>query len=498
MILGQGESGIARLENGVVIKTTHRTYLKEAMHNFALAIQTVPQGLAPKFISFENNELRYEFVKGDEVKDVDDTLLKLHAKQLAILHEKKYDLVGPLTHPKKGRFSLYKALLEEWRGYNKYSFANEYRDYYYKLKKVLKEKDNFFTKRQTSFTHSDCALVNMIQHKNKLTYIDWELSCYEDPAKDVAGCYRPFPMKPWCVQLTDEQEKLYLNTYKLLSNDKTILVRVKLFHLYHAFIDALYFEWKVRHYEQEKTHVLSKKGYQRALNNCKRYLETQLNSSPEKNQERKVRLIKLAKKTAKRIYAQIPCVSVYLKGSLVRDEVVYNSDIDLVVILKHEKDFQKLKLYEDTEITIARYTLKELRTGVASLGNKHTPPNATNYDFHNFWHLEGEKIDATNFPKTDIQKRYVYMPTLIRQVIDGYYNHKFGFGDIVKQVLWLARVELTLKKGLDFYRWADVVSHYPKNHLYQKAYYYRLHRPKKRGKRSENFIRRIEKYLDQL
>lgn len=218
----------------------------------------------------------------------------------------------------------------------------------------------------------------------------------------------------------------------------------------------------------------------------------------ETNQQRKERLLTIARKVAKKIYAETPCISVYLKGSLVRDEIIYNSDIDLIVILHNKRYFEKLKKYEDEEVHISRYTLRELETGNANKDNRHTPPKATNYDFHHFWRLEGQKIDASSFPKSDPLKRLTYMPLLVTRTINEYKKYQNGFGNIIKQVLWLARIELTVKKGIDTYAWKDVVKHYPKNHIYRKAHQYRLKRPKKRGKREEAFIEKVEDHIQNM
>lgn len=208
--------------------------------------------------------------------------------------------------------------------------------------------------------------------------------------------------------------------------------------------------------------------------------------------------LSIAKSIARKIEKEFPIVSIYLKGSVVRDEVVPNSDIDLVVILPNAKNIKKIKKLQDEIVQIATYTIRELKSGKPRNDNKHTPPKITNLHFHHFLHLAGEKIDPTKLPKPDLSKRFKFMIKHAKKHITNYYNRKCGFGDVVKQTLWLAHYHLLIEKNIDLYKWEEVVKHFPKNHIYQQAYKYRIKRPKKRGKICDKFNLKLEKYLDNL
>lgn len=277
-LLGVGESGRATLDKGVVTKTTHRR--ARNIENQAKAMKLAPKGLAPKLISYSKKEIQYEFVKGREPKKLTSKQIVVHAKQLAKLHSKRSNKVGRLIDAKLGRFSLYKALISEWKSYCKEPFASEYKPVYELLKKIIGKNDFLFTTRRTNLTHSDCSLTNMIVNAGKIIYIDWELASFEDAAKDVAGFYRDgYAMKPWTQKLSKKDEELYLKTYEKYSKDTTIRQRVALFHKYHAFIDALYFEWKLKNFSKEQTKVLTKDGYTKELNQIKKYLAKLVESS---------------------------------------------------------------------------------------------------------------------------------------------------------------------------------------------------------------------------
>jgi len=269
-ILGVGESGTAILDNNIVIKTTHRK--SRNIENQSKAMKLVPRGLAPKLIYSQKKIIKYEFVKGVVPTKLTTEQLIVHAKQLAKLHKIRSNKIGRLIDAKKGNFSLYKAIISEWRSYCKESFASFYRPIYYILKEEIHAKDSLFTSRKTNLTHADCSLTNMIVNGVNITYIDWELASYEDSAKDVVGFYRKYAMKPWTQKLSKKEEDLFISTYEKYSHDKTIRERVELFHDYHAFIDALYFEWKIKNFDKQKTRVLTKKGYDKELQKIKKYL----------------------------------------------------------------------------------------------------------------------------------------------------------------------------------------------------------------------------------
>ena len=143
-------------------------------------------------------------------------------------------------------------------------------------------------------------------------------------------------------------------------------------------------------------------------------------------------------------------LSIYVKGSYVQNELQPESDVDVVVILKDEKYLPEI--YELTNkfgkdivpnFQIVAYTLKELQTGEkASNRIKNTTPVSLFVKhMSQLPLLYGSKPDGQLFTRTDKKDLTSHISVFNNRFFPDFYNGKFKFNELVKQVLWLTERE---------------------------------------------------------
>ena len=191
-------------------------------------------------------------------------------------------------------------------------------------------------------------------------------------------------------------------------------------------------------------------------------------------------------------------VAVYLKGSLLRNELREKSDIDLVCILKSSASLAKAYAISDGLAHVSAYTLRELRIGITTR-DINTPPAMVNFQLHHFKLLAGKPIDVSGFPVINVRKAFQSQKRRVLETITACFEKRAGFVDIRKQTLWLAYYELLHSQGQDIYHWGEIVRCFPKDHLYQQVYRYHKRPLKiKRGKRVRDFADTIREYIANL
>lgn len=200
-------------------------------------------------------------------------------------------------------------------------------------------------------------------------------------------------------------------------------------------------------------------------------------------------------------------VSIYIKGSYVQDELLPDSDVDIVVILKSDNYllavYELTKEFGDTTIPpfqIVAYTLEELQTGKWSL--KRTKNSTTISIFvkqlDQLPLLYGSKPEGQLFTRTDIKDLTALISAFDTNFLPDFEKGTFKFNEIVKQVMWLAEREQRARGKLVEYSWrklADSIE--DKNHIIYLAL--KLRRQKDVSKEEQDiFMEKLGNYLDDL
>ncbi|HLP79225.1 MAG TPA: nucleotidyltransferase domain-containing protein [Acidobacteriota bacterium] len=206
----------------------------------------------------------------------------------------------------------------------------------------------------------------------------------------------------------------------------------------------------------------------------------------------------LESRIVQKVQSAIPkseIISVYLKGSYVRNEMIQGSDVDVLVVLKTAKFLPHLKKINFDNICYVGYSLRELKTG-KRVKNKSstTPVSRTVRHLPSYLKIYGEKLDTSGLHTRTALEDYQRFKKFLEQFIEQYQAGKVGFREVGKQVLWLAYDELLVQGKMPTYSWKNVVSLLPKHHIAHTAYHYRLH-PTKDEKKRSLFIEEIKKYL---
>ncbi|MFH1064449.1 MAG: phosphotransferase [Candidatus Woesearchaeota archaeon] len=280
--IGENNLNMLAVVNGkhkLLFRIAMRAHLEKNMKKEFETLKLIPECFGPEPIYLDGSKnilpktysvLRY--IKGKHIKRWTDRHLKMHAKKLAQLHKRKYPYFGTLTK-KTTRFDMYKLLLKEIRAYRK-DCPELFEDHDInlllpKIKRYIKEHNILFTSlRQSSLTHSDICITNILFTKKGIRYIDWEHAKFWDNAVDVAMIFDPDTAQPpWKIKLTDRQSELYLNTYLRYIKDKTLKERVQVWTTYLKCTDMLFLKWKVMRYDKEPVKALPKKHYAKCAEN---------------------------------------------------------------------------------------------------------------------------------------------------------------------------------------------------------------------------------------
>ncbi|MFT4310003.1 MAG: nucleotidyltransferase domain-containing protein [Candidatus Woesearchaeota archaeon] len=195
--------------------------------------------------------------------------------------------------------------------------------------------------------------------------------------------------------------------------------------------------------------------------------------------------------------------TILVKGSFVRREMNKKSDIDVVVILKHNKDIMMLQQWVQTykelfnPVEFSIYSLYEIQRNKKSKqrnDKKLTSPH-TNDQLQHIMHIWGKHLYVTTYPKRSAQQRYRGLQhAFIKDFIPLYYKGEFTFSSFVKCVLWLAEYEQQTQGKQPSATWQQLATTLPKNHIGKLAYEYRMH-PVKDVAIKHAFVKKVESYL---
>jgi len=225
-------------------------------------------------------------------------------------------------------------------------------------------------------------------------------------------------------------------------------------------------------------------------------------------QERKA--INVITAAQKLILSHIPrdkIVSIYIGGSFLRREMTPTSDIDMWVITTDTRG-QKLvsKLITEAqgkftpELGLSGYSLWELKNGksLAYLVKKHrTGPKRFTKKLANYQLIYGKQLNPATFPtQTDKEDLTMMISVFETKFLPLYNENILAFQDILKQVFWLADLELSLKGHHPPHSWTEMVKLTPKNHIARTALDLRHSKPSLR--QETTFISQLKKYLEEL
>ncbi len=199
--------------------------------------------------------------------------------------------------------------------------------------------------------------------------------------------------------------------------------------------------------------------------------------------------------------------SIYLKGSFVQDEMLSDSDVDVVVILKSEEYLPLV--YSLTEeygnsvnppFQIVAYTMQELETGEKASNRTKNTTAVSRFNKHldSLPLIYGTRPDGKLFMRTDEKDLAINIQNFRTMYIPDYKGGNFGFKQLVKQVFWLVEAEQRLKGLKPGYSWQKLVDAANNtNHIIHLALKYRK-QDEILKEEEDDFIDMLERYLNDL
>lgn len=263
--LGSGESNINRL----LITTSGNKYvMRSSKQNNIAAIQNefdvlnlVPGGLAPQPLYLHTQAEPFAFmiisyIEGERIDAHNTNHLKALARSMAKYHSITSVHFGG-HHSKKKQLNLQ-------------AFSNEINNTYFQDAPHLKEDKDiralkpqmfeylalvqpvFDAMQEFSLLHGDMTQNNITYANGKITFYDWELSIFGDPAHDFATFYySDTPFYTWRVQLTAEEENVLITEYLKHRKDSSLQQRIRVWQLFDKYCGIVYCKWKLQEYKKE-------------------------------------------------------------------------------------------------------------------------------------------------------------------------------------------------------------------------------------------------------
>lgn len=287
--LGTGENNLNLLviinhKHKFVVRIALRKNIEKNMVNEFKTLQSLPKDLGPKPIYFDDSK-KYlprvfslqSFIPGKPLKKWSKIYLIAHAKKAAKLHSQRNSYSTFFGK----QYSLNKRLIREIKSFKSGRMLtnddSEINDLRSKIHKLFNQKD-YLLKNIKLFSkiHGDLTIGNIFSYKEKLHYIDWEWSRFDDNAFDLAKLYYPdLKLLNWAIKLNPKSEDLFLKQYQksLSFKDSTLKERINLWQIYIMFTDYIYFKWKLANYNPVEN-SLPKKYYKKTVELMHKSLHT--------------------------------------------------------------------------------------------------------------------------------------------------------------------------------------------------------------------------------
>lgn len=174
------------------------------------------------------------FFSGKKIKKWTKNFLKIHAKQLALLHSKN------ITEKKENLYDVFikRANFSKNNQPEVVEDDKLIKNVFIRLNELFSNNLKIFEKQKHSYLiHADLHDDNILVENNKLHYVDWEEAREGDNALDVATLL-------WFIELNDNDYKTYLNTYLDNFKDENLEKRMILWLLYKDFSLLLHKKWQ--------------------------------------------------------------------------------------------------------------------------------------------------------------------------------------------------------------------------------------------------------------
>jgi predicted nucleotidyltransferase len=199
--------------------------------------------------------------------------------------------------------------------------------------------------------------------------------------------------------------------------------------------------------------------------------------------------------------------AIYVKGSYVQGELMPDSDVDVVVILKTEEYLPKVYTLDtdasnpaEIPFSIVAYTLGELQTGEKASNRPKTtsPVSVFVKQIDHLPLIYGAKPEGNLFTRTDKKDLTAHASAFRSTFLPDYAAGKFTFKELVKQVLWLADREQRVLGNARGYSWQVLANNVTdKNHIIHTAL--TLRRQEKISLEEEtDFVKKSGEYLSLL
>jgi thiamine kinase-like enzyme len=273
--LGNGENHLIYLASVggklFVFRISFRRELESALKKEFEILKKLSSGLGPKPFIFDNSKkiipnsfMIQSFISGKKIKKWTKDLLRIHAKQLALLHSKN------ITEKKE---NLYDVFIKR-ANFSKNNQPEVVKDdklikeVFVRLNKIFSKNKQILENQKHSYLiHADLHDDNILVKDNKLHYVDWEEARYGDNALDVASLL-------WFIKLDDEKYKTYLNTYLENLKDEDLEKRMILWLLYKDFSLLLHKKWQSL--KPETRAIKSNEDYNKTIKEIIKRLEKRM------------------------------------------------------------------------------------------------------------------------------------------------------------------------------------------------------------------------------
>ena len=219
-----------------------------------------------------------------------------------------------------------------------------------------------------------------------------------------------------------------------------------------------------------------------------------------------IKSMKIAKKIILENIPNEEIIAIYAKGSFVRRELNKKSDVDTVTILKSAKYLKRFKslskkyryAFKPT-LQFGRYLIKELMTGKKLKGSSQTHPGRFVKHLKHNKIIYGVPLKAEDlFVRGHKEDLFELVKALRKTFIPQYEKKEIGFGDIIKQVFWVAENEERFAGRDPPHNWKKLEKSIKlKSHPIHEAIKFRL-KPTKDPVKRKRFIKKLKVYLDKV
>ncbi len=213
--------------------------------------------------------------------------------------------------------------------------------------------------------------------------------------------------------------------------------------------------------------------------------------------------------SAKSLLEKENFLSVYVKGTFPRRELIHCSDVDVFLVYKdddYESDIAKLKKALRNKglhrVSVSGYSISELERGFSFSGK-----NTTRFTKHLYQYelLLGEDLSKKRLKKRGDKEDFYKMIKAFEEIfLVKYGKQEMSFHDLVKQVFWLADNELRFLGLTPKKTWkglSEQIKSVSESHIFLEAFV--LREKIGLGKKilvseKESFLRNLKAHLSSL